>query len=380
MEFFQEPTLTVFFAVISTFILAKIVSFAVSSSNSTTDDNPVVCSTNEGSVAKEVNLNRGLRVKSAKNKKKKVKFVDDVMRRRVDLYEGSENLELLGDIKSVEEKIVEGKIVDKKEKIREIADRIGENEETCFDISQDKGSEKVEEEIDGDDKSGAFSENQKSSGTSEQKFEIPDEGENDDDDWEGIERSELEKVFAEAVNYLEYGRKVKDKVDDDKLARLGSDVQMELYGLHKVAVEGPCHEPQPMALKVSARAKWNAWQRLGSMSQDAAMEQYIRVLSDNSPDWMHAYYSADNDIQGSTKLESVSKISNPDVERKSEIGYSPVGDYSEAVQCVVEKVNAELVWIIVWHSWPEFTGKCNNLVFVGIVVEDLIRLLQDETV
>lgn len=70
-----------------------------------------------------------------------------------------------------------------------------------------------------------------------------------DDDWEGIERSELEKLFAGAVNYVEYGGKTKDE-------QLGSDVQMQLYGLHKLALEGPCHEPPPMALKFSARAKW----------------------------------------------------------------------------------------------------------------------------
>ncbi|KAL3505071.1 hypothetical protein ACH5RR_034912 [Cinchona calisaya] len=103
-----------------------------------------------------------------------------------------------------------------------------------------------------------------------------------DDDWEGVERSELEKVFAEAVNYVEYGGKRKD----DQLASLKSDVQMQLYGLHKLAVEGPCHEPQPMALKFSARAKWNAWQRLGSMRPEVAMEEYIKILSDTDPGWM----------------------------------------------------------------------------------------------
>ncbi|KAG9143670.1 hypothetical protein Leryth_017156 [Lithospermum erythrorhizon] len=74
----------------------------------------------------------------------------------------------------------------------------------------------------------------------------------EDDDWEGIERTELEKVFAEAVNYVEFGLKAKD----DELAKLGSDVQMQLYGLHKIAVEGSCHQAQPMALNFSARAKW----------------------------------------------------------------------------------------------------------------------------
>ncbi|KAJ9567567.1 hypothetical protein OSB04_003533 [Centaurea solstitialis] len=75
---------------------------------------------------------------------------------------------------------------------------------------------------------------------------ISDE-DDDSDDWEGVERSDLEKVFAMAA---EFG-----KVDDN-LGDLESDVQMQLYGLHKVATEGPCYEAQPMALKVSARAKW----------------------------------------------------------------------------------------------------------------------------
>ncbi|KAK6115961.1 hypothetical protein DH2020_008230 [Rehmannia glutinosa] len=352
MEFFQEPAFTVFLAIIFTFLVAKIVSFAIS--NSSTDNNTVVRSVNEGPVAKEATSNRGLRVRSSKGKKR-VKFVDDVVIRRVDRFEGSENLVLLDDV----------------EKSRERVDQFGENEdlgvkmtkEQCF----DEGSEKVEmvfeKEIDGDNMNEGFSEKGlKSVILDEDKNEVKlddddiitdqkeenevvgfgdNEGKvridsvvDDDDDWEGIERSELEKVFAEAVNYLEYGGKGKDK-EDDQLAKLSSDVQMELYGLHKVAVEGPCHEPQPMALKVSARAKWNAWQRLGSMSEEAAMEQYIKVLSDSIPNWMHDY-SADDDIQGYPNSEIIGKISDPEFERNSELSATPVGDSSDG-RSAVEK-------------------------------------------
>lgn len=76
----------------------------------------------------------------------------------------------------------------------------------------------------------------------------------DEDDWEGIERSELEKDFAAAANFvLESPGDTEGRL---AMAGVGSDVQMDLYGLHKIATEGPCHEPQPMALKLSARAKW----------------------------------------------------------------------------------------------------------------------------
>ncbi|XP_038717096.1 acyl-CoA-binding domain-containing protein 3-like isoform X2 [Tripterygium wilfordii] len=102
----------------------------------------------------------------------------------------------------------------------------------------------------------------------------------DDEDWEGIEKSELEKAFTAAAKFVETEEKV------GRLAHLGSNVEMEMYGLHKIATEGTCREPQPMALKVSARAKWNAWQRLGSMSPEMAMEQYIEHLSEQVPGWI----------------------------------------------------------------------------------------------
>ncbi|CAK9163313.1 unnamed protein product, partial [Ilex paraguariensis] len=69
------------------------------------------------------------------------------------------------------------------------------------------------------------------------------------DDWEGIERTELEKRFGAAVVF------VGSKSSAALVSGLDSDVRLLLYGLQKVALDGPCLKPQPMALKVSARAK-----------------------------------------------------------------------------------------------------------------------------
>ncbi|KAI4299291.1 hypothetical protein L6164_032763 [Bauhinia variegata] len=104
--------------------------------------------------------------------------------------------------------------------------------------------------------------------------------EEDDDGWEGIERSELEKVFMAAAEFVAAGEK------NERLASIGSDEQMELYGLRKLATEGPCREPRPTPFMLSARAKWNAWQKLGNMNPEVAMEQYITLLSDKVPGWM----------------------------------------------------------------------------------------------
>lgn len=96
------------------------------------------------------------------------------------------------------------------------------------------------------------------------------------DDWEGIETSELEKRFDAAVAFA--GSK-------GNADRIDGNTRMQLYALHRVAMEGPCHGPQPIALKVSARAKWNAWQKLGDMSPEMAMEQYMALLSASIPEW-----------------------------------------------------------------------------------------------
>ncbi|KAI3758820.1 hypothetical protein L6452_06392 [Arctium lappa] len=136
---------------------------------------------------------------------------------------------------------------------------------------------------------------------------ISDEDDDSDDDWEGVERSDLEKVFAIAADYGKM---------DDNLGNLESDIQMQLYGLHKVATEGPCYEPQPIALKVFARAKWNAWQKLGNMNPDAAMEQYITLLSEKVPGWSQGTHSLGTDVSSSI---TTSNLDTSHKERKIEI-------------------------------------------------------------
>ncbi|KAI3503030.1 hypothetical protein L1887_31465 [Cichorium endivia] len=100
------------------------------------------------------------------------------------------------------------------------------------------------------------------------------------DDWQGIETTELEKKFGAAVAFLG------SKPSSDRVNLIDNEVKMQFYGLHRVAIEGPCFESQPMALKVSARANWNAWKRLENLGREEAMERYIALLSQHVPDWM----------------------------------------------------------------------------------------------
>ncbi|XP_006285009.2 acyl-CoA-binding domain-containing protein 3 isoform X2 [Capsella rubella] len=145
-----------------------------------------------------------------------------------------------------------------------------EKEESGGDVAVAKFEEEVRVE-----ETNTVAENH-AQGDDEQKQELSIE---DDDDWEGIERSELEKAFAAVANHLE---------ESGKSEGMGAEAKMDLYGLHKIATEGPCREAQPMAVMLSARAKWNAWQKLGNMSQEEAMEQYLALVSKEVPGLMNA--------------------------------------------------------------------------------------------
>ena len=62
-----------------------------------------------------------------------------------------------------------------------------------------------------------------------------------------------------------------DKPCDSKL--------LILYGLFKQANEGDNACSKPGALKVRARAKWNAWNDVRGLSNDDAKQQYVRYVT-----------------------------------------------------------------------------------------------------
>lgn len=102
----------------------------------------------------------------------------------------------------------------------------------------------------------------------------------DDDDWEGVESTELDEAFSAATLF------VTTAASDRLSQKVPSEVQQQLYGLYKIATEGPCTAPQPSALKITARAKWQAWQKLGAMPPEEAMEKYIEIVTQLYPTWL----------------------------------------------------------------------------------------------
>ncbi|KAL9237439.1 hypothetical protein vseg_011986 [Gypsophila vaccaria] len=99
----------------------------------------------------------------------------------------------------------------------------------------------------------------------------------DDDDWEGVESTELDEAFSAATAFVAASAAERGKVSNE--------VQLQLYGLYKIATEGPCSAPPPPAFKMTARAKWNAWQKLGAMPPEDAMQKYVEIVTELFPTW-----------------------------------------------------------------------------------------------
>ncbi|XP_015575893.1 acyl-CoA-binding domain-containing protein 3 [Ricinus communis] len=280
MELLQELFVTVIVALLFSFLIAKLVSLGGAGDADSNQNSQLLKSqntdqenTNE-TIMEDLSYRERLEVKGFESEKK-VEFVQDVSRKVDQLCGESKPVNVDEVIETECSELPQDSIQEGPKEENNLAKENSEIEPIrtgqCYAQSQNDAAGEESEDIRVDCKSNK----EKDEERKEKKIEIIESDDDDDDDWEGIERSELEKEFAKAAKFLE---------SDDKEKEEG--LQMELYALHKVATEGPCHEQPPMALKLAARAKWNAWQRLGNMNPEVAMEQYIALVSDKVPGWM----------------------------------------------------------------------------------------------
>ncbi|XAR61951.1 hypothetical protein NMG60_11016511 [Bertholletia excelsa] len=298
MELFRELLVIAFITFVST-VLAKLVSLALAGGDERWMGSKSSGRVRGGEVVEAAKFEGGLRVRRAKSKRR-VQFVEEVVENVCGLEgeRSGDELEMAHCEENLEEKLLDSGVPDfgrgkqedeaannldglvgEEQRERTEADDldcVGENTATHLVVE-----EKIVENAEGD-LGVTQEENQESRIEEGFTSNQGDKGERlveeDEDEWEEIEMTELEEVFIAAANYV-----ARENKDHD---RLDGDVQMQLYGLHKVAMEGPCHEPQPMVFNVSARAKWNAWQRMGNMSPEVAMERFVTLLTDKIPGWM----------------------------------------------------------------------------------------------
>ena len=51
------------------------------------------------------------------------------------------------------------------------------------------------------------------------------------------------------------------------------------YGLYKQIMQGNCTTPQPCAVQLEQRARWDAWFSYSGMNKTEAMQKYIKKVN-----------------------------------------------------------------------------------------------------
>ncbi|XP_026532429.1 enoyl-CoA delta isomerase 2, mitochondrial isoform X2 [Notechis scutatus] len=118
------------------------------------------------------------------------------------------------------------------------------------------------------------------------------------------------------------------------------DIKLKLYALYKQATVGSCNIPKPSMLDFVNKAKWDAWNSLGSMTQDNARQSYIELVSSLVP----AEPSPVNEIPPGSKYETlevttkdnITKIMLNRPKRKNAIS---VKMYNEIMKALEEAAN-----------------------------------------
>ena len=59
----------------------------------------------------------------------------------------------------------------------------------------------------------------------------------------------------------------------------GNEVKLKLYALYKQATEGPCNTPKRGVFDLINKAKWEAWNALGSLPKETARQNFVHLVS-----------------------------------------------------------------------------------------------------
>lgn len=100
---------------------------------------------------------------------------------------------------------------------------------------------------------------------------------NDDDDLDNLHNS-AENEFSKASDFLARNH------DNSTLKPL----LLQFYGLYKQSTTGDCNTSRPGLFQLSAKAKWDAWNKLKGTSTTEAMTRYVALLTTTIPNWLES--------------------------------------------------------------------------------------------
>ncbi|XP_039198682.1 enoyl-CoA delta isomerase 2 [Crotalus tigris] len=124
------------------------------------------------------------------------------------------------------------------------------------------------------------------------------------------------------------------------------DIKLKLYGLYKQATVGPCNIPKPSILDFINKAKWDAWNSLGSMTQDSARQSYIELVSSlvpAEPSPVSEIPPGSKSIYETLEVTSKDNITKIVLNRPKKKNAINVKMYNEIMQALEEAANDDSV-------------------------------------
>uniref|UniRef100_T1D9W4 Peroxisomal 3,2-trans-enoyl-CoA isomerase-like protein n=1 Tax=Crotalus horridus TaxID=35024 RepID=T1D9W4_CROHD len=124
------------------------------------------------------------------------------------------------------------------------------------------------------------------------------------------------------------------------------DIKLKLYGLYKQATVGPCNIPKPSILDFINKAKWDAWNSLGSMTQDSARQSYIELvlsLVPAEPSPVSEIPPGSKSIYETLEVTSKDNITKIVLNRPKKKNAINVKMYNEIMQALEEAANDDSV-------------------------------------
>ncbi|OWA51888.1 Enoyl-CoA delta isomerase 2, mitochondrial [Hypsibius exemplaris] len=84
------------------------------------------------------------------------------------------------------------------------------------------------------------------------------------------------RAFAAQVKTFEEAKEKLGTLSEEP----GPDIKLRVYGLFKQATVGTCNAKKPGMMDIVGKAKWNAWNDLGSISKEDAQKQYVDLVNE----------------------------------------------------------------------------------------------------
>ncbi|XP_074843833.1 enoyl-CoA delta isomerase 2 isoform X2 [Carettochelys insculpta] len=164
----------------------------------------------------------------------------------------------------------------------------------------------------------------------------------------------------------------------------GNEVKLKLYALFKQATEGPCSSPKPGMLDFVKKAKWDAWNSLGSLSKDNARQKYVDLVSSlvssestsqvkkNAPENKHGYET----LQVTT-TDNITKIVFNRPGKKNAITTQM---YREIIQALEEAATDDSVITVITGNGDYYCSGNDLNNFTNIPSSGLEKMAKDGAV